>query len=231
MDTITEEIKTLNKTYYMCKDQFVVRGNHTCEKNSIVERVRSIPDITPEEYAELIVDMRDKYKNIPYLIPSKKNVYAKIRENRGALNLNSIHAITTEPLRSIDGKPFLRRQFNLEVHGEYHLIIIWAVNENLFLLRYNTHTFIDGTFRSTPAPFIQCLIIMACDNGTDLYVPCMYSLMTSKSESLYCTVLHEVIVMLDYNWMPKIITLDFKISLINAVKHEFPESTSCSKKA
>ncbi|KAF0986482.1 hypothetical protein HZS_4609, partial [Henneguya salminicola] len=57
--------KTLNKTYYMCsdvdrtkclarliasEDKFVVRGNHTCEKNSTVERVGSIPDITPEEY-------------------------------------------------------------------------------------------------------------------------------------------------------------------------------------
>ncbi|KAF0985865.1 LOW QUALITY PROTEIN: hypothetical protein HZS_901 [Henneguya salminicola] len=58
MDTITEEIKRLYTKHITCavmtkcltrliasEDQFVVRGNHTCEKNSPVERVGSIPDI------------------------------------------------------------------------------------------------------------------------------------------------------------------------------------------
>lgn len=91
-------------------------------------------------------------------------------------------------------------------------------------MRYNSHTFVDCTFRSVPAPFLQCLIVMVFDVGTQLFVPCAYSLITSKNEYMYLTVFHELIVLSKYNWMPKLITCDFELALINAIKHEFPET-------
>ncbi|KAF0987903.1 hypothetical protein HZS_6220 [Henneguya salminicola] len=115
---------------------------------------------------ELIVSLRSKFKDIPFALLAKKTVHKKTRENRRVMNLNSIQAAITNIQRFINGKFFLRRQSFLEIHGEYNQIMLWATNESLSLLRYNTHTFIDGTFRSTPAPFTQCIIVMCFLNIT-----------------------------------------------------------------
>ncbi|KAF0985465.1 hypothetical protein HZS_7112 [Henneguya salminicola] len=93
-------------------------------------------------------------------------------------------------------------------------------------MRYNSHMCVDCTFRSATAPFTQCLIVMVHDAGTEIFVPCVYSLITSKSESIYLNVLHELIVLTKSNWMPQIITCDFELSHISAIKHEFPSSLS-----
>ncbi|KAF0985281.1 hypothetical protein HZS_5068 [Henneguya salminicola] len=79
-----------------------------------------------------------------------------------------------------------------------------CTNERLSFMRYNSHMFVDCTFRSAPAPFTQCRIVMVHDAGTEMFVPCVYSLITSKSESIYLNVFHELIVLTKYNWMPQI---------------------------
>ncbi|KAF0985443.1 hypothetical protein HZS_6593 [Henneguya salminicola] len=58
-----------------------------------------------------------------------------------------------------------------DIGGEYHQMLIWCTDEELSLMRYNSHTFVDFTFRSTPAPFIQCLIVKVHDAGTQMFVP------------------------------------------------------------
>ncbi|KAF0987415.1 LOW QUALITY PROTEIN: hypothetical protein HZS_1987 [Henneguya salminicola] len=65
------------------------------------------------------------------------------------------------------------------------------------MMRYNTHTYIDATFRSIPSPFTQYLTIM--DVGTELNVSCVYTLMTSKNEYLYSVVLHELVFLMKLN--------------------------------
>ncbi|KAF1739932.1 hypothetical protein MXB_2554, partial [Myxobolus squamalis] len=45
-----------------------------------------------------------------------------------------------------------------------------------------------------------------------------------KVIKLYCTILHELVVLFKYTWMPSTITVDFKEGLVNACNHEFPES-------
>ncbi|KAF0985828.1 hypothetical protein HZS_6936 [Henneguya salminicola] len=60
--------------------------------------------------------------------------------------------------------------------------------------------------------------------GTQMFVPCIYSLITSKSEYIYLTVFYELIVLTKYSWMLQVITSDFEISLISVIKHEFPSS-------
>ncbi|KAF0991570.1 hypothetical protein HZS_1783 [Henneguya salminicola] len=84
---------------------------------------------------------------------------------------------------------------------------IWATTttQSLSLLRHNGDIFVDGTFRTTPNPFKQCLIIMVFDNAGDLYILCVFGLVTGKNEHLSCEFLHQVIMLLEYNWMPKII--------------------------
>ncbi|KAF0986008.1 hypothetical protein HZS_7240 [Henneguya salminicola] len=80
------------------------------------------------------------------------------------MKLNSVQAAITEHQISINGKTFLRRQSFLKIHG-----IIPACS-------------FDVAFQSTPAPFTQCIIVMVYGNETDLYVPCIYALLTGKNE-------------------------------------------------
>jgi hypothetical protein len=65
---------------------------------------------------------------------------------------------------------------------------------------------------------------MAFDAGTNLFVPCILALMTGKNRYLYRTFFHEVIVVLNYKWMPRMIILDIEKALLSAVQYEFSES-------
>lgn len=224
----------------------ILSGNHTCEQHLIESNfISSINTLSPSQFIdsfisdeainlakyphqifqELLITLRSKYTGVVYKIPSKNEIYSKLREIRGSMLLNSIHACTISPARLLsNGQPFFRRYWSGDVHGEYHQIMIWATNESISLMKYNGHTFVDGTFRMAPAPFVQCLIIMVYDIGTDSFVPCAYCLITGKNEHLYCNVFHELIVLTEYSWMPKILTLDFEKGLISAVNHQFPQS-------
>ncbi|KAF0986142.1 hypothetical protein HZS_4725, partial [Henneguya salminicola] len=139
-------------------------------------------------YQSLLLKLREIYGSAPYPIPGKSAVYHTIREQRSSIFLNSIQAATLPPLRHLlNSQPFFRRYWSGDMDGEYHQMLIWCTNEELSLKRYNSHTFVDCTFRSTPAPFIQCQIVMVNDAGTQMFVPCVYSLITSESEYMYLT--------------------------------------------
>ncbi|KAF0986262.1 hypothetical protein HZS_274 [Henneguya salminicola] len=98
-----------------------------------------------------------------------------------------------------NNQPFFRPYWVGDINGVQHKMMIWATNQSLSLLRYKGHTFFDGTFRTTPNPFDQCLIIMVFENSSDLYIPCDFSLGTGKNEYIYCEFLYQVIMLLEHN--------------------------------
>lgn len=55
------------------------------------------------------------------------------------------------------------------------------------------HNFSDGTLRSVPRSFYQCVIIMVYDDPSDCFLPVFYVLCTSKSSNTYWNVVHHVI--------------------------------------
>ncbi|KAF0988309.1 hypothetical protein HZS_3175 [Henneguya salminicola] len=63
---------------------------------------------------------------------------------------------------------FFRRLRIGDSYRQYHTILIWATNKSPSLLRHNSHTFIDSIFWCTPHPFMQCLILIAYDHGTEV---------------------------------------------------------------
>ncbi|KAF0985512.1 hypothetical protein HZS_1211 [Henneguya salminicola] len=80
---------------------------------------------------------------------------------------------------------FFRRYWSGDIYGEQHQINIWATNETSSLMRYNSHTFFGGTFRSAPRPFYHRIIVMVYDIGTEIYVPTVNALVTCKKEYIY----------------------------------------------
>ncbi|KAF0986651.1 hypothetical protein HZS_4459 [Henneguya salminicola] len=81
-------------------------------------------------YKELLSSLKERFKDIALIIPSKSSVYFKIREI---------------DLIWIRFKPFWEE----EIHGENQTVMILATNESLCMMRYNTHTYIDVPIRST----------------------------------------------------------------------------------
>ncbi|KAF0987953.1 hypothetical protein HZS_3714 [Henneguya salminicola] len=65
--------------------------------------------------------------------------------------------------------------------------------------KYNNPTLIEANIRSIPHFFFQM-------------------------KYLSCILLHGLIVLFEYQWIPRNITLDFEIGRINVIKHEFSES-------
>ncbi|KAF0990341.1 hypothetical protein HZS_4121 [Henneguya salminicola] len=88
--------------------------------------------------------------------------------------MNPIEAAMSSPLSlQRNGQSFLKRYWVVDIPMEMHRIPILATNESSTLLRYNSHNFIDGTFKITPHTFFQCVIVMTNDCGTELYVSLM----------------------------------------------------------
>ncbi|KAF0985925.1 LOW QUALITY PROTEIN: hypothetical protein HZS_4921 [Henneguya salminicola] len=136
--------------------------------------------------------------------------------------MNSIESVMSPPLSlERNAQPFFRRYWAGETYEEEHRILIRAANESLILLRYNSHTFIDGRFKITPHLFFQSDIVMAYDCGTELYVPCAFALLRGKKKY---TLLQQLITLMEYIWMPKTIATDFEKALFSAAKQEFTES-------
>jgi hypothetical protein len=102
------------------------------------------------------------------------------------------------------------------VYSDTTVILLWMQRLRLCLLVSFQLMLIIG--------FAQCFIIMTMDRGTNSFVPCVYALMTGKSEHLYCVALHEVIMLMEWDWMPDVITVDFEAALLAAVRHEFSRS-------
>ena len=215
-----------------------MKNAHSCLVPTIVQQVDSEAFVTnylavaaadltkfPSAiYEAMVIDLRSSTTSGEVMIPCKKSVVARIRTLRNGVSsdlsslTNSPHCLTAE------GRPFLRRHWLGDIEGHYHNVLIWVSDESLSILRQEGQIFLDGTFRVTPSPFVQCVIVVAFDAATNLNVPCVWALMTSRSEYLYCVLLHELIVLLKYRWCPKVCVVDFEKALLGAVRHEFSYS-------
>ncbi|KAF0988727.1 hypothetical protein HZS_5682 [Henneguya salminicola] len=124
-----------------------------------------------------------RFVSVPYTIPSESMICSTLRNNRGLIGMNSFEAVMSPSLGlKRNGHPFFKRYWVGDIHREKHRILILVPNEFLTLLRYSSHTFIDGTFKITPHPFFQYVIVRTYDCGTELYVPCAFVLVSGKNE-------------------------------------------------
>ncbi|KAF0986047.1 hypothetical protein HZS_421 [Henneguya salminicola] len=46
--------------------------------------------------------------------------------------------------------------------------------------------------------------------GTELYIPCVFALVSGKNENIYCELLHQLIMLMEYILMPRTITTGFE---------------------
>ncbi|KAF0986705.1 hypothetical protein HZS_2658 [Henneguya salminicola] len=111
-----------------------VKGKHICVRNKSAATRIADNNITPKMLIENYIE----------IISAKKNLYPHdIHQN---IVINPRHAIKRT------GSLFSRQLWLSPIHSQYHTMLICATNETLAILRYDSHTFIDSTFRCTHIP-------------------------------------------------------------------------------
>ncbi|KAF0988336.1 hypothetical protein HZS_1897 [Henneguya salminicola] len=66
------------------------------------------------------------------------------------------------------------------------------------------------TFKTVSRQLAQCLIVMIYDRTTQLFVSCVYTVLSCKNEDMYIPVLREIVVLTKYHWMAVSKTVDCK---------------------
>lgn len=149
-------------------------------------------------YSKLIVGNPNE-KNTNAIILPTKNAVRKIVSSFRSVRVDSISGMfEKESAKTIDGFPFLQTYKKSIVAGKVQELVVWASSEGLCVLRQQNQIFVDGTFRVVPREFCQCLVIVSFDKSAGLYVPCIWALMTSRTETMYWLLFQEIIGLLDW---------------------------------
>ncbi|KAF1739933.1 hypothetical protein MXB_2521 [Myxobolus squamalis] len=102
---------------------------------------------------------------------------------------------------------FLQRFWHGDFDGVHHHLATWSSDFGLSILRMEIFC-VDATFRITPSLLYQCLIIIAFDPTTNIFIPGIW----------YCT----LIVLLKYKRDPTVVVVGFEKALLKAVGYQFP---------
>ncbi|KAF1745469.1 hypothetical protein MXB_5012, partial [Myxobolus squamalis] len=117
-------------------------------------------------------------------------IIAKVRGHVFVKDLNLMTLPLYRYLRN--NHLILRRYWIGDNYGEYHQALTWITNDMLSHMRYNGPTLIDSTF----CPIVSFVLLIFSQ--------------TSKSECVYCTQIHELIVLTKYFWILQPIIVDFE---------------------
>ena len=83
-----------------------------------------------------------------------------------------------------DGREFLLHRDWLDEH-QTKAMAVFLSDWGAEVLRKSSNWLLDGTFRSTLAPFAQIYIVMALSETTNTGLPCGFSLLPSKEPAAY----------------------------------------------
>ena len=220
-----------------CGSTITIMGEHSCKKEekilqceaseamlARIDELASTTRMTTQRIFERVISDEKNSSNTAKMIPTKSVISERIKTIRGC-NMSDHNPVRDATLSQTKmGRKFLRRDWKGDLNGKDERLLLWASEESLSVLRQNGDIFIDGTFRVVPAGFYQCVVIMALDLTSSEYVPTVWALLSGKSENMYCTLLHEIVVLLDYQWMPSICVCDFERGLLGAARYQFPDS-------
>ncbi|KAE8979411.1 hypothetical protein PR002_g24421 [Phytophthora rubi] len=91
------------------------------------------------------------------------------------------------------------------------------------LKQKRTDVFVDGTFKTVPPKFKQCLIFSTYDRPTRAYYPAAFILCTSKKYAVYFHAMRLLLDKTDYAMDPEFVCCDFEAGLIRAIRDHFPQ--------
>lgn len=164
-------------------------------------------------------------------LPSQDALRRRIKRARRAVqaaepqSLGDV-SIPEELTKTLEGENFLLAHY---VEGDANLLVFSTLS-SMHQLGRARMLIMDGTFKSCPILYRQIYTIhgMVGDRENRKTVPLVYCLMSSKRESLYRKLFDTLIEYCTENEIdlaPRYILTDFEMSVINAIRIKFPDSS------
>lgn len=174
---------------------------------------------------EVLAAMASKYTNTPYeglRVDQLKSLVQRTRRDEFA---DWEGVITSFPLANCandDERLFLQFNVNVNVDQKLQKLVGFAHADLLCNLKHGpVHLFVNCTFSCVPKGFTQCLVIMAHDKSTSMYIPIFYVLMQSKKEIAYKHAFRMSVAATDDTMEIIDATCDFEKGIMNALKNQF----------
>lgn len=144
-----------------------------------------------------------------------------IRRVRNELNggdvIRAIEGDDYQVVSEEDKRDFLQFNVAYSTGDKYRRILGFGHPDLIRQMRDPGITlFIDGTFKITPRPFTQTVIIMMYDSAHDYYVPCFYVLVDNKDKLTY-TLMFQC----ELKCNPKVVVCDFEHAIHQDVEEQF----------
>ena len=186
--------------------------------------------------AAIVQSIREKVnRHVAPHLPSEEALRQRIRRRRRVKfpaepqALGDIN-VPDELKTTVGGEDFLLFDAETGDEDDDGRIICFATLECLKKLSASQMWFCDGTFKTSPRLFAQLYTIHGMIDG--VCFPFVYALLPSKSERVYRILLREVSTFAEENDItlnPRFVMLDFELSAVNAIRHQFPTArvTGC----
>eukprot|EP00732_Lithocolla_globosa_P003020 Lithocolla_globosa_v1_NODE_2227_length_2101_cov_10.459922.p1 type:complete len:287 gc:universal NODE_2227_length_2101_cov_10.459922:213-1073(+) len=205
-----------------------LKDEHTCRGTTIDEKVVDIKSEMSElanNYAlnklhlsaykiwdELHCEMMKKYEDVPVVKHSRDFIINQInncrRDNGAGDVFRMLETDRYARLGPANSRFFLQNTLTFNRPGkdgvpDKHRILIWSHPDLGRLLKYpGVPGYLDGSFRDSPKPFVQTVVLMLYDPVTSVFCPSVFSLHDCKLDWTYWHFLHFVVVISDHKFDP-----------------------------
>jgi hypothetical protein len=192
-----------------------------CERMAMCEVLKSSIVIANEIVDATVL----KYAEVPYeglRIDQLKGLVQRVRKAEFADWEGIISAPPLRQCSDYDERLFLQFNASVNIDQKLQKIIGFAHPDLMNNLKFGkVHLFADCTFSCVPNGFSQCLVVMAHDKSTSVYVPIFYVLLQSKKEETYKHALRLCAAAANDRLEVHNVTCDFEMGIINAMKDQF----------
>ena len=165
------------------------------------------------------------YSEVPYEGMLTNQLKTLVQRTRRGEHADWEGAISMYPLVKCDDhddRLFLQFNANVNIAQKLQKLLGFGHPDLIHNLKYcPVHLFVDCTFSCVPRGFSQCLVIMAYDQSTTMYVPIFYVLMQTKQEAAYKHAFRLCSAAANDKMDIVNATCDFEKGLINALKNQF----------
>lgn len=174
---------------------------------------------------EVLAATASKYMDTPYEGLRMDQLRSLVQRTRRGEFADWEGVIASYPLvncADTDERLFLQFNVNVNVDQKLQKLIGFAHPDLLCNLKHGpVHLFVDCTFSCVPKGFTQCLVIMAHDKSTSMYIPIFYVLMQSKKERAYKHAFRMCVAATEDTMDIIDATCDFEKAIMNALKDQF----------
>ena len=187
----------------------------------------------PAIYDEVAVAVHEERPNVGATLPTlhslKTSLYRARRSKYPKLPQNLADLLDIPPIFACTGQEHdVRFLLNNSLGDIDDGSLIMATDSCIRLLAENNRWFMDGTFKVAPRLFRQLFTVHVMLGGK--VIPCVYSLMASKSKIAYKRVFRALKDYVDQQHLPALqpisIMTDFERAMMDAVDEEFPTAHS-----